>query len=231
MIIYFFKDSLKNETSNSGSGGKMSTGDVKKLENEIALKQEAEAKSYALEARLKIVEDAFQELKKKVPNDVSEKIEAALAKKLADGPSNLNSSKDKDSSEVPSGAPPPPPPPPFFSQGPSAGGPPPPPPPPPPPFFANGPGGAPPPPPPPPFMGGSSGGPPPPPPPPFFNAGPGGPPPPPPPPGMGPPPPMMMQNQLPFGLSEKPKYKLDTPMKRLNWDKVNFKLNITEICF
>ena len=81
------------------------------------------------------------------------------------------------------------------------------------------PGSAPPPPPPPPGMGG---GPPPPPPPP-----PGGPAAPPPPPGPGgaggpPPPPAFGIKQLgPPGLKDKKKYKLETQMRRMNWNKVS----------
>jgi diaphanous 2 len=84
--------------------------------------------------------------------------------------------------------------------------------------------GGPPPPPPLPGMGG------PPPPPPLPGMG--GPPPPPPLPGMGPPPPPGMGGppppfpgaqrppQLPYGMKEKRKYKVDAPMKRINWSKI-----------
>lgn len=38
----------------------------------------------------------------------------------------------------------------------------------------------------------------------------------------GPPPPPLapVPDKLPFGMKEKPKYKLEQPMKRLNWTKV-----------
>lgn len=192
------------------SGGQMSNKDTKKLENAISQKQEADAKITSLENKLKYIEEAYGDLKSKVPNDVAQNIEACLQKKLAEG----------SSATVTGAPPPPPPPPPPFMNG-SSGGPPPPPPPPPPPFHS-APGGSggpppPPPPPPPPFMAGGGPPPPPPPPPPFGMAGPGGPPPPPPP-AFGAMAPAV--KKLPFGLQEKPKYKVEAPLKKLNWDKV-----------
>ena len=50
----------------------------------------------------------------------------------------------------------------------------------------------------------------------------GGPPPPPPPFG-GPMPFAPVMNQLPFGMKEKRKYKVDAPLKRINWDKIAVK--------
>jgi hypothetical protein len=176
----------------------------------VSEKQEAEAKLSTLESKLKIMEDAFNELKQKVPNDVAEKIEAHLQKRLVENVSVGTSQTQPtptfmSSSSIPP-PPPPPPPPPFMS-----GGGPPPPPPPPPPFMI---GGGPPPPPPPP-------------PPPFMTVG--GPPPPPPPPTFGstmmppPPPPAPLPPSLPFGMKEKPKYKIDAPLKKINWEKVRLK--------
>jgi hypothetical protein len=167
--------------------------DAKKIESAILQQQEAEAKLSSLEIKLKHIEDAFNELKQKVPNDVAEKIEAVLQKKLSSNDSSTSSSNISSGGGGGPPPPPPPPPPPFFA---TTGGPPPPPPPPPPPFMG---GGPPPPPPPPPFMG-------------------GGPPPPPPPPGG-----MMFTpvvKALPFGMKEKRKYKVDAPLKRINWEKV-----------
>jgi diaphanous 2 len=193
-------DALKKQAAESG--GQLSAADAKKLETAISEKQETEAKLSRAENKLKLMEEAYNELKQKSPNDVVEKIEALLQKKMA---------------ETTTSAPPPPPPPPMNGNIP--------PPPPPPPFMG---GSVPPPPPPPPFMG--TGGAPPPPPPPPFMGGPGGPPPPPPPPMMGgpppPPPPFGAVRapppapSLPFGMKEKPKYKVDAPLKKINWDKI-----------
>jgi len=78
--------------------------------------------------------------------------------------------------------------------------------------------GGPPPPPPLPGMGG------PPPPPPMM----GGPPPPPMMGGFAPPPPV---NQLPHGMKEKKKYKVDAQLKRMNWNKVSFCCKFYQINF
>jgi hypothetical protein len=56
----------------------------------------------SVENKLKHVEEAFNELKQKVPNEISEKIEELLKKKLTDANSNNLTSQQ---------LPPPPPPP------------------------------------------------------------------------------------------------------------------------
>jgi diaphanous 2 len=174
------------------------------LDKALTARQEAEAKVTTLEEKLKQFESENVELKQKISQGIGAIVEASLSPKGHIGSAN--------------GAPPPPAPPPPPLPGFGGGGPPPPPPPPLPGMF----GGGPPPPPPPPLPG--MGGPPPPPPPPGFGG------PPPPPPGLGGPPPPLAgfptpmappANQLPFGMKEKKKYKLDTQLKRANWTKIN----------
>ena len=227
-------EALANSSMDSSvSGGKFLNIDAKKFEIVIAEKQELEAKSHSLQAKLKCTEEALSELKKKVPNDVATEIEAMLAKRL-----NTELATTTNTNQVASNVPKPPPAPPFLMNGSPA----PPPPPPPPPFLMNG-GLAPPPPPPPPpppFFNGaplppappfmSNGGPPPPPPPPpppnLLAGGSRGPPPPPPPFLGGPPPPPMLGGpgfpaiSLPYGMKEKKKYKTDQPLKKINWNKI-----------
>ncbi|XP_054706244.1 protein diaphanous-like [Uloborus diversus] len=170
----------------------------KKLEDALTAKQESEARLAQIEGRLQEYEAIITDAKKK-----------GTLPQLPPGMTTL----------IANSCPPPPPPLP-------GGGIPPPPPPPPP-----GSGGIPPPPPmpgcgppPPPPMPGC--GPPPPPPMPGM-----GPPPPPPPPGLGgfrPPAPPMgglspnlpSSNVLPHGMQPKPKYVLETPLKRANWKKI-----------
>lgn len=187
-LIFKTKEALGNSSMDSSvSGGKFLNIDAKKFEIVIAEKQELEAKSHSLQAKLKCTEEALSELKKKVPNDVATEIEAMLSKRLSHELATSNTTQATSNVPKPPPAPPflmnggpapppPPPPPPFLMNGSQA--PPPPPPPPPPPFL----NGMPPPPapPPPPFM--SNGGPPPPPPPPpnFLSGGSRVPPPPPP---------------------------------------------------
>lgn len=74
--------------------------------------------------------------------------------------------------------------------------------------------------PPPPPMPGMGAGPPPPPPPPMFGGGPGGPPPPPPMGGMGFGPPRPMAPVIPSYLPAQVEYKLETPLKKINWKKI-----------
>ena len=194
------------ENADNSLHGKLSTADVKKLENAISKSQELGAQNQTLETKLKCTEEALNELKMKVPNEIASEIETMLLKRL-------NAELKSSTSNSSLGQRPPPPPPPMIGGAP--------PPPPPPPMM-----GGPPPPPPPPMMGG------PPPPPPMMGAPPppppmmGGPPPPPPmmggPPRMGgpPAPPIMISNALPFGLKEKKKYKIEQPLKKVNWNKV-----------
>lgn len=178
----------------------------KQVDLEMTARQEAETKlnkktkeMLEIEVKLRDYEAKIKDLEEKIASGVVVASTAAAAGVAGGPPMNI---------------PPPPPVP---------GVPAPPPPPPPPPL----PGGAPPPPPPPPPVPGIPapppppsipGAPPPPPPPPGVPPAPGAPPPPgaPPAPFMAGPP----KPNLPGGMSEKKKYKPETIMKRLNWNKL-----------
>ena len=115
-LKHIFKEALNSaENPNDSLHGKLSNADAKKLENAISKSQELGAQNQTLETKLKCTEEALNELKKKVPNEVANEIDTMLLKRL--------------NAELKSSTPPPPPPPP---PPPLSGLPPPPPPPPPP---------------------------------------------------------------------------------------------------
>ena len=99
----------------SSLNGKLSSLDAKKLENAISEKQELEAKVHTLNTKLKCTEEALEDLKQRVPNEVANEIELMLLKRL-----NTELITNKKTNQT--GPPPPPPPPPLppfpsFSNG------------------------------------------------------------------------------------------------------------------
>ena len=101
----------------SSLNGKLSSLDAKKLENAISEKQELEAKVHTLNTKLKCTEEALEDLKQRVPNEVANEIELMLLKRLN---TELITNKKTNQTGPPPPPPPPPPPlPPFpsFSNG------------------------------------------------------------------------------------------------------------------
>lgn len=103
---------LSNSSIESSSlNGKLSSLDAKKLEHAISEKQELEAKVQTLNTKLKCTEEALEDLKQRVPNEVANEIELMLLKRL-------NSELLGDHKQPPIPPPLPPPPPPMNGQGP-----------------------------------------------------------------------------------------------------------------